>query len=240
MTNQHYEAQVFARAARELSEQDGLPATLDLVPRLARTLTGCDAAMVWTVNRQGQPQMSAATDPALAEAHAKSVLTIAEGAEWECLHARSVVIVDDLRTERRWPVYSRLMARAGEPLVSLVAYPLGRGGADGGALVLASGQPSYFTDGLIDAAAVFADHASVAIRCAAAEDKAANLEQALASNRRIGIALGIVMAGSRCTADQAFDQLRAASQSSHLKLREVAEEVVFTGVLPTTPVPQTA
>ena len=34
---------------------------------------------------------------------------------------------------------------------------------------------------------------------------------------------------------QAFDALRTTSQHSHRKLRDVAEEVLFTGELPSTP-----
>jgi DNA-binding response OmpR family regulator len=62
-----------------------------------------------------------------------------------------------------------------------------------------------------------------------AEEKAANLERALASNRQIGAAMGILMARHRLTDDQAFDMLRKASQHRHVKLRDVAEEVTMTG-----------
>lgn len=39
-------------------------------------------------------------------------------------------------------------------------------------------------------------------------------------------AKGILMAQSRCTADEAFAMLRAASQRSNVKLRTLAEEIV--------------
>jgi GAF domain-containing protein len=235
---QHDEAQIFARVARELAEQDGLQPTLDRVPVLARVLTGCDSATVWTINRQSQPVVSAATDPVLAESHAEAVLTMAEGPDWECLHARSVVIVDDIRAEPRWPVYAQLALLSAAPFLSLVAYPLGGVGEGSGALVLASREAGHFTDGLVQAGAVFAEHAWLAVHSATGWDKAGNLEAALESNRRIGIALGVIMAGHRCTADQAFDRLRTASQITHSKLREVAEEVIFTGAVPEAPAPR--
>lgn len=62
-------------------------------------------------------------------------------------------------------------------------------------------------------------------------DKLANLEVALASARRIGVAMGILMASEKITVDQAFHQLRVASQSSHRKLRGVADDVLLTGML---------
>lgn len=65
-----------------------------------------------------------------------------------------------------------------------------------------------------------------------AEDRAANLQRAVSSNRLIGTALGIVMATRKMTAEQAFTVLREKSQTSNRKLREVADEVVFTGDLP--------
>lgn len=39
-------------------------------------------------------------------------------------------------------------------------------------------------------------------------------------------AKGILMAESRCTADEAFAMLRAASQRSQVKVRDLAEEIV--------------
>lgn len=56
-----------------------------------------------------------------------------------------------------------------------------------------------------------------------------NLESALDSNREIGMAMGIVMARSGCTRDDAFDRLRRASQDGNRKLRDIAADVVLTG-----------
>jgi DNA-binding response OmpR family regulator/two-component sensor histidine kinase len=67
-----------------------------------------------------------------------------------------------------------------------------------------------------------------------AEDRSANLEKALSSNRQIGTAIGILMALHKTTADTAFTLLRTASQHTHRKLYDVAEEVNSTGALPTT------
>lgn len=66
----------------------------------------------------------------------------------------------------------------------------------------------------------------------AAEETASNLQSALASNRRIGTAIGILMAHRRITDTAAFELLRLASQHTHRKLRDIAEDVVLTGALP--------
>jgi AmiR/NasT family two-component response regulator len=64
------------------------------------------------------------------------------------------------------------------------------------------------------------------------ERKIAHLEFALETNRRIGIAIGIVMSRYLQTDTQAFDSLRVVSQRSSRKLRDIAEDVIRTGALP--------
>jgi hypothetical protein len=60
-----------------------------------------------------------------------------------------------------------------------------------------------------------------------------HLHVALTSNRRIGMAMGTLMARHGCTENDAFDRLRSVSQHLHRKLRDVAEYVVLAGELPT-------
>lgn len=73
--------------------------------------------------------------------------------------------------------------------------------------------------------------AAVREKLSEAEKKIAHLESALASNRRISMAIGILMATRKITEEQAFDLLSRASQSSNRKVRDVADEVVLTGAL---------
>lgn len=67
---------------------------------------------------------------------------------------------------------------------------------------------------------------------AAARAQIDNLNRALETSRCIGMAMGVVMARAGLKPDEAFDVLRAASQRTHRKLREIAEDVVFTGEVP--------
>jgi AmiR/NasT family two-component response regulator len=69
-------------------------------------------------------------------------------------------------------------------------------------------------------------------KLAAERERASNLAIALVSNRHIGAAIGVLMAFRNITEDQAFKLLRQTSQRTRRKLREVAEEVTRTGVLP--------
>jgi GAF domain-containing protein len=104
-----------------------------------------------------------------------------------------------------------------------------------GALALYSYQPGHFTETEIDIAGIFADHAAIALAAAGAADQAESMRNALESNRRIGMAIGILMGSHRVTDEQAFAMLRIASQHGHTKLRDVAEDVILTGELPSWP-----
>jgi AmiR/NasT family two-component response regulator len=72
---------------------------------------------------------------------------------------------------------------------------------------------------------------SVGNELARAHDKISNLETALKSSRRIGMAMGILMAQFRIRQEEAFDMLRDASQTQNRKLRDLAEDVILTGTL---------
>lgn len=68
-------------------------------------------------------------------------------------------------------------------------------------------------------------------RLHAAEAEIVHLRRAQVSNRRIGMAVGILMAQHRLTEDKAFDALRMASSHRNVKLFTIAEEVIYTGRL---------
>jgi AmiR/NasT family two-component response regulator len=59
----------------------------------------------------------------------------------------------------------------------------------------------------------------------------ADLEFALVTNRRIGIAVGILMCQLQVTEDRAFVVLCKHSQDHNVKVRDLAEEVIYTGSL---------
>lgn len=130
----------------------------------------------------------------------------------------------------------------GQTVVPVHSDPLVGEGAISGTLTCTWHAASRPTDSDLALARLLAEHAVAAIRIEmltnAAHDaraRAANLEEALTTNREIGQAIGVLMATDRLTAEQAFGRLRSASQHSHRKLREIAADVVTTGALATTP-----
>ncbi|MGY1777829.1 ANTAR domain-containing protein [Geodermatophilus sp. SYSU D00804] len=64
-----------------------------------------------------------------------------------------------------------------------------------------------------------------------ADEQMAHLRTALESNRRIGMAIGILMALRKVDEEAAFGLLRTASSHRNVKLRQVAEEVIRTGTV---------
>lgn len=63
-------------------------------------------------------------------------------------------------------------------------------------------------------------------------DRQSHLERAIESHRLIGQAVGILVERHRLTPGQAFESLRRASQDRNIRLREIAERVINTGVDP--------
>ena len=58
-------------------------------------------------------------------------------------------------------------------------------------------------------------------------DEVTQLEVARDSNRRIGMAMGLVMGQLQVTDEEAFDALRRISQNTNRKLRDVADDVIY-------------
>lgn len=130
----------------------------------------------------------------------------------------------------RWPeVAKRVVAET--PVRSVLSQPLLPTVALGSLNIYSECPDGFAPPALIPAAEVAAacGLALVAVR---ERVRADNLLLALDSSRHIGAAIGILMALSRCTYEQAFDRMRIASQRTHRKLREVAEDIVLTGAIP--------
>jgi len=147
--------------------------------------------------------------------------------------AGELFLITDMRTEDRWPDYTRQAAQRG--VGSSLSVPLPFQGASIGALNIYSTAPAAF--GGADVALGEEVAAFVAIAVANAEGAARattdaeNLRRAMASRAVIEQAKGILMERFKVTPDEAFTLLTHASQRSNVKLRDVAEQLAATGVL---------
>ncbi|MGY1760152.1 ANTAR domain-containing protein [Geodermatophilus sp. SYSU D00779] len=73
--------------------------------------------------------------------------------------------------------------------------------------------------------------AELRTRAETAEQRAGNLERALTSNRRIGMAIGILIERLHVPEEEAFELLREESMRRNVRLAQVAEQVVYTGTV---------
>jgi GAF domain-containing protein len=146
----------------------------------------------------------------------------------EALRTGLPVVVPDMRAETRWEPYPRHAAELGA--ASSMSYPLIIQGKSIGALNLYAFQPMTPEAGLQARAAQLAANAAgalaVALRLAEHSQEAANLRIALTSRSTIDNAVGILMGQQQCSAEEAFDLLRRASQHRNIKLRDLAVQIV--------------
>ena len=146
----------------------------------------------------------------------------------EAMRSGKVVAVADMAEEERWGDYPRRAVEAG--VRSSLSLPLAVGEVGRGALNLYSSRPRAFSDTDERMARGWAVQASgalaVAWRMAEREDAVEHLNRGLVTRQVIGQAVGLLMAQRRCTAEEAFGLLKAASQRGNEKLRDVAQRLV--------------
>ena len=132
-----------------------------------------------------------------------------------------------MTAETSWPRFAAAASELG--LRSLLACQLATARDRLGALNLYSTQPRAFDENSEILARAYATHVGVAL---ASAEREANLRQALASREAIGQAIGILIERHKLTASQAFDLMVHISQRTHVRLRDIADELVRTGILP--------
>jgi transcriptional regulator with GAF, ATPase, and Fis domain len=210
-----------------LLDTDTLDGFLDALAHHALDLApGADGCGV-TLERQGRPVTVSSAGPSA------SKLDEAQYGQDDgpCLQAmrtgRTVSVPDTLR-ETRWDGYPAYAAACGAR--SSLSLPIAPRTHTAGALNLYAPAPNAFDDVDLDALRQLAAQATGAIalaqRIADAKEFAADLQTALQSRTVIDQAMGVIMGQQRCTPDQAFDVLRAASQHRNVKLRDLCAELI--------------
>ena len=218
--------------SRLLLAEETLDATLSRVAGLAcRTLEACDMASVTMMNG-GRPSTPVQTHPAAGDLDSAQY----RSEKGPCLQAysvRQVVRGTISESADRWPEFTTAAAKAG--VRSVLAVPLVANEQPLGALNLYSETAGSFGETDEETAVLFSEQAAVA--CANAEvywrtySLTEHLREALESRDVIGQAKGILMARRGCTPDAAFEALRKVSQHRNIKLRDIAEQVVYLGDL---------
>jgi GAF domain-containing protein len=229
-------AELFSALGGELSKEDTPAGVLDRLAHLCvRRVPGAQYAGITIGRSNNEFETVGATDDLVHQVD-QIQYDLGSGPCVDAVLDNTTFRAGDLRTDPRWPDFGR---RAVEltgilSMLSLRLYLEDDSGVIAG-LNMYSHTPDAFTDLSESLAVLLATHAAVAAAKAQAERKVHNLEIALRTSRDIGIAVGILMATQKVTADQAFDLLRIASQHTHRKLREIAAQVAETGELPSVP-----
>jgi GAF domain-containing protein len=203
----------------------------DALRRVAVTgcelLTHCAAASVTIIERGRAITVGSTSDVA----HALDDAQYRAG-DGPCLTAardRTLVRVDDIASDGRWPDFAR---RAMEHEVrSSLSVPLTLSGdSTVGGFNIYGTVDAAFSDDDAQLCQTFAGQASIVVSNVqaywAALDLSANLSRAMQSRAVIEQAKGMLMSTYRISADAAFDLLVQRSQTENHKLRDVAIDIV--------------
>jgi hypothetical protein len=223
-------ADQFEQLAVSVADGADQPATQQRLVELAvRGIPGAEYASITVVDGKRPPRTTAQSDE-LPYQWDQLQYELGEGPCLEAIATNGIELTSDLRTENRWPLFARAIVDQ-SPVRSMLSLRLFLTEKQRAGLNLYATHPGAFTQQSTATGSMFAAHASMALLAAARHDKADQQTRALETNREIGVAMGILMANRKLTRQQAFDQLRTASQNSNRKLRDIAADVARTGAL---------
>lgn len=206
-------------AARDLgvragSEQEALRS---IVSAAVATVPGAEHAGVSLLRRDGTIASYTPTSSTVSEVD-QLQSTYREGPCVTALWDEHTVVVDDLDTETdRWPRFAPEAAARG--VASMLSFQLFLREDTLGALNLYSSLRQGFDNESQVLGGLFASHAALML---AGAQESAQLQQALATRDVIGQAKGILMERFGVDDARAFSMLVESSQTTNLKLVEVA------------------
>jgi hypothetical protein len=231
-------AEDYQRLAEELSRSESTNPFGAVIRLAIARVPKANAASITTI-RHGRFVTAAATDDVARHAD-QMQYEIGAGPCVDAIVDQAIYQPEDLSTDARWPEYgSRVSTELG--LHSMLSFRMNveATGVIAG-LNFYARDVDAFDDHDLAEGLLLTTHAAQVVTAAHFRNLAQNLEQALASNRDIGTAIGVLVAQHKVTRDQAFDLLRIASQNRNRKLHEVALEVIETGTVDVTPHGRTA
>lgn len=214
-------ADVMAEVAASMQSPGDLEKTLQVITRsAAETVPGIVEVSISLTRKNGRIDTIAPTGP-LAEQADQLQYELHEGPCVDAALGEPVVMVGDLATDSRWPSFGPRAAALG--LGAHLAFQFRADPHARGALNLYSTAPYGIDQDSVHLGSLFAGQVALAMGWAKQDE---TMSEALATRNVIGQAVGIVMERYTLDADRAFAFLARMSQSSNLKLREVAAALV--------------
>jgi transcriptional regulator with GAF, ATPase, and Fis domain len=193
------------------------------------TIPGCDHASLM-IRHNGVFSTAAVSDD-IARQIDRLELALGSGPCLDAIEERTAQIETNLTANSKWPALtSRVLAHTPVRGALSVQLPVDR--ARIGALNLFSDTPGAFDEQSMERALVLGAFATVSTTAAAQGEDAASLRRGLASSREIGKAIGMLMVLNDVSDDDAFGLLRRTSQTTNVKLADIAADVVRTRARP--------
>lgn len=216
----------FSGLARNMSDSTGLGDTLQTAVEGAIVLIDhAESACISMVRNKKRIDTPAATNDTCRRGD-ELQYELGEGPCLQSIHQQETVLSYDLTREDRWPTWSRRIHDE-RGVRSMLCVQLFITQDTLGALNLYSSQPDAFD--VDDQATALALAAHIAVALSAAKEFE-SLESAVANRTVIGQAEGMLMYRYRLTSTQAFAVLVRQSKASNQKLRDIASEIVSSGV----------
>jgi len=218
-----------AELIRGLAADESVPAAMRSILNIAvGSVPGCQAASVTVLDENARPVTFAATDEQAQELDRRQN-ALRDGPGPDAARRQQVNRWSSADAQQRWPAFTSLAGKMG--VRGYVCAGIGWAGHPLGALSLSSRDADDFSQLADEVIALYTAPAAaiiaIARRQADASELAGQLDQAAASRAVIDQAIGIVMAESRCAADQALATLTRASDHRNMKLRDLATEIVM-------------
>ena len=213
----------FARSVQQQLDPDSTLA--EIVRAAVELIPGCDdGSLSIVIGRKSVSSQAAYSG--LADDVARLQESTGQGPCLDAAFEHETVLVPDLATETRWPLFTPLALAAGA--AGMLSFQLYVEGDDLGALNLFSRTAGAFDEESEHVGLMFAAHAAVAYATAQQKQR---LVRSVETRQLIGRAEGILMERHRVTAEQAFEMLIRVSQQHNTKLRNIAERLVLSGRL---------
>jgi transcriptional regulator with GAF, ATPase, and Fis domain len=222
-------ADTLSDLARALQHEASPEATLAAITEAAvDTVPGAEHAGITVVHNRRDLETLSATSDVVVEIDRRQY-SRRQGPCLDALWEQHVVRMNDRDAEKRWPEFTADIRDLG--IATMCCFRLFTQQNTLGALNLYAAAADSFDVQSEQVGLLFASHAAVALADA---QRIEQLEQAVDSRDIIGQAKGILMERFRISADEAFRLLVSASQRTHVKLRDLAEQVARTGQNPET------
>lgn len=221
--------EIMTRLAGLLFSEETLQSALDLTSRLARDVLPQTVGAGVTLIRDGRKYTAAYTDELVERADSLQY-DLDEGPCLTSWRDNTIVRIDDMSTEERWPRWTPAGRSIG--LGSSLSAPLRAREEALGAIKVYSREVASYDAAHEPILQMLADQAGIVLAnvqgYVEAQELSEQLKDALRSRDVIGQAKGILMEKEGIDDEAAFAMLRQASQTQNIKLRDIAMAIVET------------